>query len=128
MEEIKRECPNGWLCEECLHEEVCAIGQYYIEPEITIIEIANKIEKEVVKEASKDARNIIRGTWASQFLSMTEDQRWEDYRKHHIGDLMYKEPYKAMAGAIVPGGGSKSNVKKSNKGCKPTVYIWGATI
>ena len=123
MEEIKRTCPNGWECTDCQHESFCAIGQYYVEPEITIIEIAAKVEKAVVQEASRDARNIKRGTWASQFLSMNTEQRWKEYGKWPTPHLHYKEPI-PLDGLSSPGGGGSKNAKKNNKGCKPTQYKW----
>ena len=125
MEE--RVCPNGWKhCEMCSHERKCIAGLYH--GEIETIVLAAEIAEAVVSKAAIESAMKIKGTWFEGFNRMCEEERWRDYRKYHVGDLMYKEPYKAMAGAIVPGGGSKSNVKKSNKGCKPTVYIWGATI
>lgn len=117
----KRECPNGWLCEDCQHEQQCAIGQYYIEP-ITIIEIAEKIEKEVVKEAVRDARAIMRGTWFDNYNRMNADERWNEYGKWPTPHLHYKQPI-PLDGPSSPGGGSKSKAK-SKKGCKPTQYLW----
>ena len=125
MKEIERECPNGWTCEDCQHENVCAIGQYYVEPAITIIEIADKIEKEVVKEASKDAKAIMRGTWFDNYNRMNADERWNEYGKWPTPHLHYKEPYKALEGPTAPGGGGSKNSKKSKKGNKPTQYLWG---
>jgi len=120
MKEIERECPNGWICEDCQHESVCAIGQYYVEP--TIIEIAEKIDKEVTQEASKDARAIMRGTWFDNYNRMDEQERWAEYAKWPTPHLHFK-PALPLDGPSSPGG-SKSKCSKSKKGNKPTQYLW----
>jgi len=128
-----RVCPNGWTdCNLCAHNEACKNGTYTAELEdheletdlgIVIEDIELPMPAEVVES---DAST--RGTWASRFNAMTEAERWEDIRKYHPPNLLHKEPVKCMAGAIVPGGGGTVKVKKSKKGNKPTVYVWGENL
>lgn len=126
MEE--RICPNNWQnCEDCMKLRDCRAGLYHGEPE-AIIEIAATVEKQMDKEVVATVENIKRGTWAKRFAEMSEEERWQDMRKYPIPNLHTVEPYKAMAGAIVPGGGGSNRVKKSKKGNKPTVYVWGETL
>lgn len=118
-------CPNGWTgCQECSHTEMCMAGLYRGE---RIVEVAKIVEKQIHREVVKTVEHIKRGTWADKFLKMSEDERWQDYRKHHIPDLHHKEPI-PLDGPSSPGGGSKSNVKKAKKGTKPTIYKWGSIL
>ena len=122
MEE--RVCPNGWNhCEMCSHERKCIAGLYH--GEIETIVLAAEIAEAVVSKAAIESAMKIKGTWFEGFNRMCEEERWQDYRKYHIADLIYKEPITCMGGPTRPGGGSKSKVKKSPKGNKPTQYLWG---
>ena len=120
-----RQCPNGWNdCECCAHQRACIAGMY--EPEEDNIEIVIKaaaVSEKVIDAEVRESIHKIRGTWAEGFLKMSEKERWEDLRKYHIPSLMDKVVLPAGEGS--PGGGSKSNAKKSKKGNKKTVYVWG---
>ena len=130
MEKMQdRLCPNNWNdCSECLHERDCIAGLYQEEEDVIIkaaeiAEIAEIAERTVMAEARESAVKI-KSTWQEEFLRQPSDQIWAWMARHRRpGDINYKEPLRA--GPSEPGGGSKSNVKKSNKGCKPTVYEWG---
>ena len=112
MEE--RDCPNGWdNCEECTKERECKAGLYHGE---TIVEVAKIVEKQMIKEAIKSAI-IIKGL-------QSDTDFWGWWGKSSPPNLHSKEVL-PLDGPSSPGGGSKANVKKSNKGCKPTVYEWG---
>ena len=107
-------CPHGWInCQECANEETCRAGRY--EPKQTDLEVvikASEISQKVVDIEVKESIHKIRGTWAEEFLKMSEKERWEDYRKYHITDLTYKEPVTCIPGPISPGGGGKCRVPK----------------
>lgn len=118
-----RICPNNWECEYCKYDRECMIGNYHVETGLKgAVRAAGAfewvIQGDVIEREEKG-----RGTWADHFLKMDEDERWEDYRKYHEPSLMYKVPIPAGEGK--PGGGCTMKVKKSKKGNKPTVYIWG---
>ena len=114
----KRDCPNGWKdCWECAKERECFAGLYHGETEEPIIKIAAIAEKQVIKEAIKSAL-VIKGL-------QSDTDFWGWWAKSSPPNLHAKEPHKAMSGPTAPGGGGMKNVKKSPKGCKPTVYEWG---
>ena len=120
-----RQCPNGWEdCECCAHQRACIAGMY--EPEednIQVVIKAAEISEAVVNAEVKESAEKIRGTWADHYANMSEDERWQDYRKYRAPDLMHKEPVPAGEGS--PGGGSKNGVKGAKKGTKKTIYEWG---
>ncbi|KLU66320.1 hypothetical protein DEAC_c17190 [Desulfosporosinus acididurans] len=98
------DCPNDWTdCKLCAYwddrDKICA---YVPEEELS--------ESELAKDLGINIPSI-RETWFERFSRMNEDERWEEYYKHHSDDLISKEPYKAMAGAVEHGGGSKSGKK-----------------
>ena len=119
----ERVCPNNWEdCTMCSHERKCIAGLYH--GEIETIVLAAEMAEAVVSKTAIESAMKIKGTWFSEFSTMSEEERWQDYRKYHVGDLMYKEPVKCMDGPTSPGG-SSIKYKKNNKGCKPTIYEWG---
>ena len=121
-----RVCPNGWeSCEDCKYDRGCKPGSYHIETDLEVVIRAAEVSERVTQREAVESTERIKGTWSDHFLKMDEAERWEDYRKYHIGDLTYKEPVTCMAGPISPGGGGAMKVKKSKKGNKPTVYVWG---
>lgn len=117
-------CPNGWICsEDCAH--YLGIDQCdYVEEEVSIQEIADKIEKQVSVEAKKDAEVI-----KSKHEELDEHEKfWRDWARTSPPDsLKQREPINAMSGSINFGGGGSVKRKKSKKGNKPTVYVWGET-
>ena len=123
-----RLCPNKWInCEECKYVRECTPRNYHIETDIEVMIRAAEVSERVVNAEVVESVEKCRGTWFDGFSKMTREERWDDYRKYHIGDLMSKEPVTCMAGPISPGGGGAMKCKKSTKGNKPTVYIWGST-
>ena len=126
------DCPNNWNdCNECLHERDCIAGLYHGEEDVLIKaaeigEIAEIAERTVMAEARESAEKI-KSTWQEEFLRQPSDQIWAWMARYRTSGLHAKEPYKAMSGPTAPGGGSKSNVKNSNKGNKPTIYVWEPT-
>ena len=75
---------------------------------------------------ARESAEKIKSTWQEEFLRQPSDQIWAWMARYkRQGDINYKEPLKA--GPSEPGGGSKSNVKKSKKGNKPTIYVWEPT-
>ena len=121
-----RVCPNGWKCEDCKHDRECMNGNYHVETDLEVVMRAAEISEIFVQAEVVESVAKIRGTWAELYRKMTTEQRWKDYRKYHVADLVHKEPVKCMSGPTAPGG-SSMKVKKSNKGNIPTVYIWGST-
>lgn len=120
-----RKCPHNWSdCSMCAHERMCIAGLY--KPEVSDIEVvieAAEICEKVVQDEVVEAIEKIRGTWAEKFNAMSEDERWADYFKHHPPSLHDKTPI-PLDGPSSPGGGSKSNAKKSKKGNKVFTNIW----
>jgi hypothetical protein len=126
-----RACPHNWTnCELCANLKACNDGTYTPELEPTesdldIVIKAAEISERVIQAEVVESVIRIRGTWSERFSQMTENERWAEYRKHKPPDLLAKEPYKCMSGPTAPGGGSSGKIKKSKKGNKPTVYVWG---
>lgn len=124
-----RPCPSGWTgCDLCANYNLCLSDMYVPEPttDVAVLVKAAEVCEQVVQAEVVESVAKCRGTWAARFNSMTETERWADYRKHHVTDLMYKEPVKCMSGPTEPGG-STMKCKKSTKGNKPTVYVWEDT-
>jgi hypothetical protein len=121
-----RPCPNGWTeCAVCKHERACRAGLY--RGENIIIKAAEIVERVVTAEAIESAEKI-KGTWFEEFLKQPSEDIWAWMAKWKVPNLHEKEPWQAMSGPSAPGGGSKSNIKKSKKGNKPTQYVWGETL
>lgn len=121
-----RPCPNGWTeCAVCKHERECRAGLYRGEKDILII-AAEICEKSVMAEAKESAEKI-KGTWQEEFLQQPSKDIWAWMNKWKVPNLHEKEPWQAMSGPSAPGGGGAKN-KKSKKGNKPTVYVWGETL
>src|SRR5665647_956490 len=99
-----RVCPELWLdCHLCKYvglKNTCL----YSKSDIEIVILAAKIADKVVQSEAVESAYRIKGTWAEHFSKMDEDERWADYRKYHIADLVSKEPVKCMAGPTEPGG------------------------
>jgi len=111
-----RECPNGWSdCLNCSHEEQCRKGFYHGE-ENRLVEVAEIIEKQIDKEVAEGVKIL---------KALPEEDFWAEWGKYSTPNLHAKEPYKCMYGPTAPGGGGMKGAKKSTKGCKPTVYVWG---
>ena len=114
-----RQCPNGWTdCNLCANLKACEDGTYTAELEEHELETDLGIVIEEVIPVVQDvpeAVESVRGTWAERLAAMTEEERWQEYFKYHPPNLLHKEPYKAMSGAIVPGGGGKCRVPKKPK-------------
>ena len=108
-----RDCPHGWTdCELCANLVACQAGAYVPEPEQEEQDPIPELEEnELTVDLGVDIQSV-RGTWSEQFENMTEDERWAEMYRYHPDDLISKEPYKAMAGAVVPGGGGKCRVPK----------------
>ena len=106
-----RICPNGWQCENCKYDRECMNGNYHIETDLDVVVRAAEISEMVVHAEAVESVARIKGTWADEFLRMDEDQRWEDYRKYHVADLVSKEPM-PLDGPSSPGGGGKCRVPK----------------
>jgi len=122
-----RVCPNHWPnCEECKYDRSCKPGHYHIETDLEVVVRAAEVSERVTQREAVESTERIKGTWADHFLKMDEAERWADYRKYHVADLTYSEPITCMSGPSSPGG-STMKCKKSTKGNKPTVYIWGST-
>jgi len=121
------ECPNGWLeCSLCAHEKKCKADDYKGEENVDVVVKAAEVAAKVVNAEVVKNIESIRGTWPDKFNAMTEEERWKEHRKYPTPNLhTIVDPYKAEVGAIVPGGGGTAKAKKSKKGNKPTVYIWG---
>ena len=114
MKEKDMVCPNNWSdCTMCKHERECKAGLYHGE---TIVEVAKIVEKQMIREAIKSAV-IIKGL-------QSDTDFWGWWSRSSPPNLHYKEVL-PLDGPSSPGGGSKSNVKKSKKGNKPTQYVWG---
>ena len=115
-EKIERDCPNGWWnCELCARERECKAGLYHGEID-RVVEVADIAEKQIVKEAIKSAL-VIKGL-------QSDNDFWGWWSRSSPPNLHAKEAL-PLDGPSSPGGGSKSNVKKSKKGNKPTQYVWG---
>lgn len=84
-----------------------------------VIRAEEAVQTEVVESAER-----IRETWFKKYSHMSEGERWAEFRKYHIPNLHEKEVI-PLGGPSKPGGGSKTKAKKSKKGNKPTVYVWG---
>jgi len=126
-----RQCPHGWVdCSYCANKQRCDDGTYEPEPEpietdLDVVIRAAEVSERVVQAEVMESVEKIRGTWAERFNVMSEDERWQEHGRYQVPNINSKEPYKAMQGAIVPGGGGKIKTKKDTKGHKPTVYVWG---
>lgn len=112
-------CQEGWECEDCAYNKGrCTYEEEY--REVNIQEIADQIEQQVSAGAKKDAEAI---------KSREPEDFWQWWGRTSPPDsLKQREPINAMSGAINFGGGNSSRVKKSKKGNKPTVYVWGETL
>jgi len=121
-----RICPNHWPnCEECKYDRSCKPGHYHIETDLEVVIRAAEVSEKVVNVEVVESVEKCRGTWFDGFSKMSREERWKDYRKYHVADLVSKDPVKCMSGPTAPGGGGAMKVKKSKKGNKPTVYVWG---
>lgn len=120
-----RQCPNGWTdCSLCVNERLCIAGLY--KPEESDIEVvikAAEICERVVQADAVESAKKCRGTWAEEFLSMDEDERWAEYRKYKPPSLHDKQPI-PLGGPSAPGGGSKNKAKKSKTGNKVFTNVW----
>ena len=121
-----RICPNGWeSCEECNYDRSCRPSHYHIETDLEVVVRAAEVSDRVTQGEAVESAEKCRGSWFDGFSKMDSEERWKDYRKHHIGDLGIKEPIR-LDGPSSPGGGGSKGAKKG-KGCKPTVYVWEPT-
>ena len=123
-----RVCPNGWICEDCNYERSCRPSHYHIETDLEVVIRAAEISERAVNTEVVESVEKCRGTWYDKFSKMTEEERWSEYRLHHIGDLQFKEPVKAMSGPTSPGGGKVGKIKKSNKGTKIVMEPWTSNV
>lgn len=114
---IQRQCPNGWKCgEDCLHfTRGCTTDHPYI---ATALEMAAEASEMATHNEAVESVEIIKGKPARAYTDMDRFDSWRVLGLHHVEPL-------PLDGPSSPGGGSKSNVKKSKKGNKPTVYVWG---
>lgn len=114
-------CPNGWTeCELCKYYRLKQCEYDFAEEKVDLKEIAAEVEKSVARDARESGEKLIK-------KRELEEGSLEWFYSMKPPDNNVLEPINAMSGAIVLGGGSKSGGKKSKKGNKPTVYVWGQT-
>jgi len=100
-----RICPNGWPnCEDCKYDRGCKPGRYHIETDLEVVIRAAEVSDRVTQGEAVESVARIKGTWADHFLKMDETERWEDYRRYHVADLISKQPI-PLDGPSSPGGG-----------------------
>lgn len=73
------------------------------------------------KVMQRDARSA-----AEKLMQKEGDDFWAEFGSYRASDL--REKPVLHGGAIVLGGGGSVKRKKSKKGNKPTVYVWGETL
>lgn len=120
-----RQCPEGWTdCHLCSNKALCDTNSYVPEQktDIEVVIEAAKISETVINAEVKKNVESIRGTWMEKFDQMSEEERMEEFMRYHLPDLHSKEP--VPAGNGLPGGGSKSKVKKSRTGNKVYIDVW----
>ena len=109
-----RQCPHGWNdCNLCANYEPCLAGTYVPENELTESELTVDLSIPIAEEPAvlpTEYTASERGTWFDRFSRMSTRDRWAEIRRYPRPNFNEKEPYKAMAGAIVPGGGGKCKV------------------
>lgn len=108
-----RQCPHNWTdCELCANLKACESGTYKPESELEENELSIDLGIPIaeVPPVTPPLRSTERGTWFDQFSRMSPNDRWADIQKYPRPNFQAVEPYKAMAGAFVPGGGGKCKV------------------
>jgi len=104
-----RLCPNKWInCEDCKYVRECTPRNYHIE---TDLEVVIKAAEAAERSVNAEVKKVVRETWAQKYDRMTEDERWQDYYRYHVPDLMSREPL-PLDGPSAPGGGGKCRVPK----------------
>lgn len=112
-------CPNGWECnEDCRYLLTKERTWEEEEEKVNLQEIAIEVEKDVAQKARSAAEKL---------MEKTGDEFWQEFYGYRASNL-HEKPVNPLDGQIVLGGGSKSGKKKSKKGNKPTVYVWGETL
>jgi len=106
----QRRCPHGWTdCKLCYNLKKC-------KSDLEIVIKASEISTRVINAEVAESVAKIKGTWFDEFAGMSERDRWREYEKYPTPNLhTITDPYKAMPGAFVPGGGSKSKGHKKPK-------------
>lgn len=129
-----RECPNGWECsDECSYwDKYIQDCTYHAHERTELKKIADETEAKVLKKAHEDAE-VIKTKQCSDPLTIiggSSETFWAWWGKSSPLDPqnITREPINAMSGAIEFSGGGNVRVKKSRKGNKPTVYVWGETL
>jgi len=81
--------------------------------DLEVVIKAAEISTQVINAQVVESVAKIRGTWSDEFSRMNESERWAEIRRYPTPNLhTVTDPYKAMQGAFVPGGGSKSKSPK----------------
>lgn len=124
-----RDCPHGWTdCNLCANLKACQDGTYVPEPEPEPEAVNELMEDELEVDLGQPIPSE-RGTWAQRFLAMSENDRWRNQKQYiRPDDLISKEPYKHMVGAIAPGGSKSGKRKKSKKGTKIPIEPWTSQV
>ena len=120
-------CPNGWDdCGICENYEKCKAVMFEPEEETSTIKEAVKIAEKVIQHEAVESVARIKGNMAQEFIELSSDERMDRFYSRKVQGLHHKDVI-PLDGPSAPGGGGKSNVKNSNKGNKPTIYIWEPT-
>lgn len=119
-------CPQGWTeCELCDYYRFKQCEYGFVEDIVDLKEIAVKLEQEIIKKAKQDAGVIKSKTPLVSADSKTFWNWWgKTSHKHMVNE---KDVILPLGGPVSFGGGGIKR-KKSKRGNKPTVHVWGEIL